>query len=972
MSIDVRMINLYKFHVPKTHKLSDIFADNMINRDGDINPHEYYFTMGHYDIIDIVKIDIRSNADGHVLERVYADAGNKVLPKNCTDNFKKSMKNNFSHQKQFVFTDVGDGDYQFSEAEISEFWGGPSENSARKDGADGHNVLFVSMLHINDCNENGEIELDKVLTDIKACFKHSGMKYLYYFTFDYSDIILFCKTNDVPNYLKAIIPLDYYFGEGDADEPDNKKQYIRDSFSFYGICRSHVLKQFEILSSAAKFTKDNLQIIDQDKFYKFKFNPNSPTFYLKLNIGIQNGDSLKLFMSALNKGSTELEYDIETTYQLGRHDFSITSRAATLNWYIFLQWLIDCCTTAEGIELKLDDNTVFRTFESFIGCDDKLINNEENGSLNSPKLLSLNTHKLRDAVEELGSELEKIKELNYYTYYTPVQESANSVSSIMKNKFAEDFVICMYESFLCFIKVLKNKLENYEKTDPDSFLNLTDELNTIFNKYFMGLNALTNSGMHNDRSFIQATDFNAIFYDVPPKLMAFYSVIIYRILDILRDSDQYEYAFLFTPDFSSDITVQSISSNPKPEHRVLLASINERFFYNPPAVISTMSHEAAHFVGDHKRVREYRMDVFIRMAVYALLDKTVFTGTKSDDDFFDLSEKVYHIVLDSLKESRTEADAAYSYRLIEQVYEVCVCIYENPDVRQAIFEYYNKLEHDGIIPADLEKLYPIDSKARYLYTHTLREISDIISDDSVMIDRMKDILSVFKEAYSDMQMVLILGMNYSDYIDKLFWGERISADDLTKNRHFKRIVSLTVLMRLIGAWGYYNFDRCRKCQSTGDNDESVNNACSNTCEEIKKGIEHIESAAADLEYILSNHEQFSNIVAELSGLYQDLTRHDNDDVQGRNFQSQPDHLSSEYYYYIFICDYLAHAMRESLTHFSQKLDNIQRLRDVYNCIKEFSGIKEVYECVEKELASYKVELSQNSQSSDLNQPLEKS
>ena len=48
-SIDAKIINLYKLHIPKTKKFSDLVGNSKAST-GD---HRYYFTMGSYDLIDI-------------------------------------------------------------------------------------------------------------------------------------------------------------------------------------------------------------------------------------------------------------------------------------------------------------------------------------------------------------------------------------------------------------------------------------------------------------------------------------------------------------------------------------------------------------------------------------------------------------------------------------------------------------------------------------------------------------------------------------------------------------------------------------------------------------------------------------------------------------------------------------------------------------------------------------------------------
>ena len=353
-NIDVRIINLYKLHIPKTKSFVDLAGAT----DLQLRNHKYYFTMGNYDLVDIMAAPIESDGE-HILSQIHNMAekrkcnsdGDTIGAGNASGKEGCIAEDEFSNQRLYVFT----GADEQKRNKINQFWDtGNSEN-------DDH-LFFVSMLHINDYSD-GRIDLESAIKHIERCY--SGLDYLYYFTLDYSDIIIFCKTKTVDLYLEAINKLNYDSGT---------KKIVRDSFTIYGICRRYMLDQFtkikEILANTdAETVKRGIEIF-------LKGDKEDSSFFLKINIGVQNYKTLEYFRNKLEK---LLEYCGDSRgeiNQLGRHDFSLINDKATLKWLILAEYLIDLCTTV-GTDTsdepgmhpgnKITSSDVFWTFEAFVG-----------------------------------------------------------------------------------------------------------------------------------------------------------------------------------------------------------------------------------------------------------------------------------------------------------------------------------------------------------------------------------------------------------------------------------------------------------------------------------------------------------------------------------------------------------------------------------------------------------------------------
>lgn len=111
--------------------------------------------------------------------------------------------------------------------------------------------------------------------------------------------------------------------------------------------------------------------------------------------------------------------------------------------------------------------------------------------------------------------------------------------------------------------------------------------------------------MHSERQFIHTPAFNANFFDIPPKLIAYYNAIAYKIAFQLKDKSRAQpaYHYVITPDYRTNIHVEPLNISYSRDTSEHLAIINlpERFFYQPQKTIMLFAHEVGHYEGDRKR-----------------------------------------------------------------------------------------------------------------------------------------------------------------------------------------------------------------------------------------------------------------------------------------------------------------------------------------------------------------------------------
>ncbi|MBD5501538.1 MAG: hypothetical protein HDR10_10135, partial [Lachnospiraceae bacterium] len=530
---------------------------------------------------------------------------------------------------------------------------------------------------------------------------------------------------------------------------------------------------------------------------------------------------------------------------LGRHDVSLTNDACDLKWLIYMQYLLNKYTTHQQNE---DYGKLFSTYETFVKVemDDTLTDTE--GSEKDIYYDRVNTN-LDNLCNEFSKKLAEKKQYYNGEYQIPIRAVKHSVLSILKNRFAEDFVLCMYSSFCEMLLYLIEKM-SLDKDDPEAF-------EACYGEYFRGLNSLVNSAMHSERQFIQATAFNALIYDVPSKIMAFYVAVIHDIQSIIKSNQDKNYTFLLTPSFSNEIYVKMISyqNEELPHDRILMVSINEKSLYNPKGVSRRMAHEVAHYVGDEIRDRQCRKECLELSVIYIILNEIFHSVFIETESFYPLIEKIREALIND--EMFNLARMNYSEDLTRVGAQIVEEFIANQEILRLLDEHVFKTMENMAAENDSRKIRLTDYISQIIQlqagglTNILGEvlkektwsqteieiIKNLVMDDikekinhinrdsryllylgemeqSVALGKTDDILkrktigefanmlkSIYSEAFADVQMILLLNFGYEDYLNGFLVDESINLKKLPKSMEDLSRISMVVLtMNLIGMW----------------------------------------------------------------------------------------------------------------------------------------------------------------------------
>ncbi len=891
-NIDIRALKLNKWYVPKTVSLENIENDTDI---------QSYVAIGYFDAVQIKG-----------LSEKYGDEHPFIGGYKTMVEWKEKEKVglvDFSSQEQLLFIDIcdkpNDTGASFTKEQINGFWNDTSSP-----------YLFLSMIHINHIGN-----LKKALKGINTIFQKD---YLAYISFDYCDIVLFAKNTNMTQYLYNIQKL--------FDNVPYKKDVIFDTFSL-----ASFYPKYAINAKNQNLQNDN----------------GNDNFSATINLSIHDCHGFNM----MSNHSSCFNENIKKSQMFGRHDISLIKDEADTKWLLEIMQ-----------ELHNQNNQrLFWTFETYIKTNifhpqEETNKNSHNETIRKSKDKTYNKRKkqydkictkLKERISELKNSIEDAELTDARGFMFPVYEVRDCICSIVKNNFAEELVYCVYESFLNFIKYMTKKFETLASYEENERVKIEEEITYCYNQYFTALNTIVNSTMHNERQFVQATAFNAIFYSIPPKILAFYNAYIYNMKKLLCDKGNIgEFTYFICPSFSPIMSIEMISPNDEPPcERILMISISEKTLYDVAVVSYQLIHELAHYIGEEIRCRRQRKQSVINSLIEFIAvmcdinDRDIVMQLKKYamdemcNEYFNYFIKFQQDSISFVKELDTDSSDKLSEYLMESVTETRS---ENC--------YDHGLEQIGLINQNDQQKYRIYYKEQYSRQKS-QEISnklDHLHDDEnvrnykLFIELLE---SIYRETYADLQMLLVLAVNPYDYLSMFIQKIGVSLDNLLCN--LADAIRVGIIFKIMTACGFWETDKLKF------NDERLSDEINNLLKNVDEACAEVEKSNIIVD-LLNEIQQISktykNDIDEHISFSDDTELMTNDDEKYEKYFSLED-------YNFVLCDlysYLLHVTKEFLLKydFLEKKEGIAKIRRTIKTLLDFNSIESVFNCVEKEMQEY--------------------
>ena len=618
--------------------------------------------------------------------------------------------------------------------------------------------LYVTFIQLSNTIERNVDKLEEAVGDvIRRCSKGKRTQWALYYALDFCDMVLFTKGINLNAYHNVLWHLALVRG-GILDG-------VRDTFTMCGFHRDYLSKAFCAIDNKKPFIWNEQMA-------------------LSVNLSIQSMSTWTLLTTELK--SAAINYQVRRTS--GRYDLNIYTRTISGTKVLKLLRAID--KLCEGTK-----DTVFGGYEvQFLAP-----------AWRTKKCMPKNAVQDRSFENEANELMDKLCQeycILHKASSDYVDETCRSFKALLKNGFSEEFVLSVFISFAAFLRISLL----FENEGARSYV--TQKLEVMNRKYFTELNTLALCTMHNERQFIQAPSFNASYFDIPPKMLAFYSAAVFNIVQTLWDGNEPVYRFVIAPDYKNDIYVSSLLVDEKIqiEERLAVIRLSELFFYDPVNAIALLCHEISHYVSDRKR--KVRADGILYMVSLSVLCRTpLFEMVDSPDTVINgisildlLSRTMADVLLEVFELDMTDENDQLNYHLINVKEFLSDNNYGLDLFNQQIFcEIVVSQWKDKLCQAyesgklNIQELsIAVKSIEETLSTKYISQmLSDILSEETeasssqlfsiiarniiLQIRRLikqpqsnikhkklcEDIIAAYSEAYADLKMAQVMGSSFS-------------------------------------------------------------------------------------------------------------------------------------------------------------------------------------------------------------------
>lgn len=698
-----------------------------------------------------------------------------------------------------AMTDIADHSAAgYSKEEIDSFWN-PEHGSP---------LFFISMINIASADD-----LDRVLEGIKRSF--AKQQHLAYITFDHCDIIIFCRGASFKEYTRSIFDLYYATDIG-----------LEDAITLY-----------------------NFSAADQGLESPERFDA-------LIEIGVKDYPSREDFYKKLSDSGEGDAVDSESMYWLlGRNDIAFYRKDASLTWLAKVRKAL-----LEVENVSQWHTTYNLTVLIHDGTDedpDKWKHHEFRApnALIKPIQNYMETlyEDFRERYEAAYAQLQQDGVMVYSdrVLLRWLEKSCRLVVSLMSSRLSKDLGLCLFSQFMDML-IYGKRL--FAQMEGQLTRNDLEKIQKSYRKFFSNVAVLVDSMNQSNRQFVQVPAFHLPSLDIPPQIMAFYTVILQKVLGTLKDKDKdIFYGFTVSPQLVNSLSVFSIGmQDPQLRDEWISMNMDESSFYSLRFSTETIAHEVSHFVGETARNREFRKECILKCAFELLVnclgkrfaaavdeitaslygvpeEKSGFRlylyhlreaantlwseAALLDSKQYDSKSNNYSINVEAaIKQLAQDIydDSALCHALAQQIWDA-LCKSSDPGSKTLLkkLQFFVKWKlglEERVFNEEDEKTFAgiVANEAEEILVNAIEEVSyeltcyyrnnSFASEDEILVE-MEYLCYMFRETFADLQAIILLDMKWEDYCKWLLQGNELPGAD-----HVPRMYSVTKALVNRGIW----------------------------------------------------------------------------------------------------------------------------------------------------------------------------
>lgn len=273
------------------------------------------------------------------------------------------------------------------------------------------------------------------------------------------------------------------------------------------------------------------------------------------------------------------------------------------------------------------------------------------------------------------------------------------------------------------------------------------------------------------------------------KLCAYYACFLNKLSEVYDNSSNEKYTFCVYPSLCSIPETSILFSERKERGRVSVVKMPEYGTEDVTKIRCRLAHELYHVLPDELRDRENRARAFVQIMLYEMKSKLIekyFLENKGereklDEKILDIIEKhIFDKCMEEISTNFRDDNNYYAHHVKEIVEEKINNMLINFDERTLKIKIMEEISDIELIH-EYEKFKEIENVISSLLNHCSIESKNILCRGEV-IRLSKFYMKLFSEVFSDIMMVLTLGISETQYDRTFIEVANKSEDNIRVNR----------------------------------------------------------------------------------------------------------------------------------------------------------------------------------------------
>lgn len=371
-----------------------------------------------------------------------------------------------------------------------------------------------------------------------------------------------------------------------------------------------------------------------------------------------------------------------------------------------------------------------------------------------------------------------------YSYYQALIKTLNTLDQYERFAMSRDIFNLIFPSFQMFDKKLESALICATESKDYTLL---ERVKMSLCEYIEFINSIIYHTIHTDQVYLMIPGYSGTSFSIPIKLSLFYQWFVGLVAETLNDNKR-KFACIITPVMEAKPQTKMIETRYDDQERLICIKLSQRSLFFPRNLMVILTHELGHYIGREMRCREARLKYILRTMVYFLAEAICPEDFQENEPSSEkrrlcdamresirpkLQEEIFHVMSKAIDNTNWEKEY-HASNISKQICKICRDVVSDTGIGSKIVKNIHVIPEQVIMLLDQEEKY-VDNM-RYIagLMNKMEENRKQLLTSGVIEVLVTKLIRIYREIFSDLAALAILGCTQDDYFEAFRVSEGVS------------------------------------------------------------------------------------------------------------------------------------------------------------------------------------------------------